>query len=78
MDGKESICIVDFNGHDEHWLPTAFWADWFIEEKEVTFGGEWCDIPDMPSNVEPSEDDVYNWVNRHSGPLAAGSSIICL
>ena len=63
---EESICIVDFNGyiHPGH-FPTSFWADWWVADKVVTFGGDWCDVPDMPSEMEPTEAEVEAWAEKH-------------
>lgn len=58
------VCIVDFCGYSYpgHW-PTSFWADW--DGSEVIFGGDWDHIPNMPTDTEPTEQEVDAWVAKH-------------
>jgi hypothetical protein len=61
-----SICIVDWNGrYKPSGFPGTFWADYWPNEKVVTFGGDWSDVPDMPSAVEPTEQEIWNWIETH-------------
>jgi len=65
-DKQESICIEDFCGRCDG-FPCSFWADWWVDDKVVTFGGEWGDVPDMPSETEPTNEAVNNWARAHGG-----------
>lgn len=69
--GAESICIVDFGG--SCWFigePVVnYWADYFPSDKVVRFGGLWRTVPDMPALIEPTEAQVYEWVNKYPSPL---------
>jgi hypothetical protein len=53
-------CVADFCGYSEpgH-FPTSYWAHW--DGSQVVFGGDWWEVPNMPSPVEPTEDAVYQW-----------------
>jgi hypothetical protein len=61
---EKDVCIVDFNGYSQpgH-FPVSFWADW--DGSKVVFGGDWQEIPDMPTDKEPTEDEVHAWVKEH-------------
>jgi len=63
----DSVCIVDFRGNYNHMPGCSFWADWWIATKVVTFGGEWMDVPDMPSDTEPTQEAVNEWAHAHGG-----------
>ena len=62
----ESVCIEDFNG-SYHGMPIAFWADW--ADGVVTFGGDWADVPDMPSAVQPTAEECGDWAVKHGWVL---------
>lgn len=70
---SNSVCIVDFNGYSSpgH-FPTAFWADW--ENGITTFGGDWSDVPDMPSVTEPSPEQCELWVEIHQKEIDRNES----
>lgn len=70
MAHTDSVCIEDFCGRDERGVPTSFWADYFPTIKTVTFGGDWCDVPDMNSDTEPTEKQVWDWARKHSAFFA--------
>lgn len=65
---EKDICIVDFAGYSEpgH-FPVSVFADW--DGMVVRFGGDWEGIPDMPSDEEPTEDQVFAWADRHKDSL---------
>ena len=63
----ESVCIVDFCGTYNHTRKCSFWANWWIAAKVVTFGGEWGEVPDMPSGTEPTPKAVNKWAHTHGG-----------
>jgi hypothetical protein len=52
----ESVCVFDFCGfiHPGH-FPWSAWADYWVESKVCTFGGDWADVPDWYVDSEPSE-----------------------
>lgn len=58
---SNNICITSFQKCDKSVL---LWADWHPDEKVVKFGGDWRDIPDMPAETCPSEEEVTIWVQE--------------
>lgn len=62
---SEMVCVYDFAGNSRH---VGFWADWSKLTKTVYFGGDWWDIPNMISQTEPSESQVYEWALSHGWP----------
>ena len=68
MEATKSVCIEDFNGKCCG-FPTAFWADYWPDDNMVCFGGEWCDIPDMPTDSEPTPRDVNKWAKDHGADI---------
>ena len=64
--GTPSVCIEDFCGytHEGH-FPVSFWADYVPSLKITRFDGEWWNVPDMPSESEPTELDVNKWARIH-------------
>lgn len=60
----DSICLYDFAGNDRE---PGCWCDYYIPENIVVFGGAWYNIPNMPSETEPSEKAVAKWVTDHGG-----------
>jgi len=61
-----STCIVDFNGYTSPGsFPIAFWADWCPDKECVEFGGDWEDVPTMPMKTEPTQGQVYEWVETN-------------
>lgn len=69
---KDDNCIIDFAG--SCWplsLPTASYrADWIPERKVVSFGGFWANVPDMPAETKPSEEEVIAWEEKHPSVLS--------
>lgn len=69
---SDENCIIDFAG--SFWamgMPTAsYWADWIPERKVVSFGGFWANVPDMPAETKPSEEEVYAWEEKHPSILS--------
>ena len=63
---EASVCIVDFCGSCAG-LPCSFWADWWTDAKVVTFGGDWYEVPDMPSAEEPTQEAVSEWAHANGG-----------
>lgn len=73
MNTAPSVCVADFcgrlrhNGYDIY--PYQEWADWWPDQKVVTFGGAWSEgptpVPDMPANIKPSEAVIQAWIDRH-------------
>ena len=61
-----SVCIEDFCGRCSG-LPTSYWADW--DGTAVGFGGEWQDIPDMPTDIEPTPNEVNQWAKDHGADI---------
>ena len=60
------VCIVDFCGtYSPSNLPGQYWADWNPLTKLVTFGGDWKGIPQMFSEAEPTENEVYAYADKH-------------
>lgn len=57
------ICIIDFNGYTAmgH-FPTAYWADYSLDDKTIYFGGDWQEIPPKYYDSVPDEDDIYKYV----------------
>ena len=62
---SESICIEDFCGGGR--FPCSFSADYYPAEKLTYFSGDWSGVPVMPSDTEPSNDDVWAWAKKHHG-----------
>ncbi len=70
MPSGESVCIIDFCGRDvTRRMPVTFSADYFPEESLTYFTGYWGDteIPPMPCQQEPTEDEAYAWARAHGG-----------
>jgi hypothetical protein len=64
-----SVCIIDFAGNPRN---PGMWCDWFPADGVVRFGGYWCDVPNMPSLAEPSEDECEAWAAQYADVSAAG------
>ena len=66
MNSNNSICIVDFCGYiyPGH-FPYSVWADYYPDKKVMTFGGEWCEVPDMPCSTKPTEEIAEKWAKLH-------------
>lgn len=63
---EPSVCIQDFCGsYEPGHLPIQFWADYFPQRDVTVFGGYWHDVPDMPSETEPTEEQVQEWAETH-------------
>jgi len=62
MDKEESVCIIDFAGNFNQ---CGVWCDYFPKHKAVKFGGAWSDIPNMPIDHEPEQDECYDWIKKH-------------
>ena len=61
------ICVYDFSGYTEQGhFPLDCWADYEPDQRTTIFGGDWHDIPPMPSGDIPDEDAVNNWVVEHT------------
>lgn len=61
-----STCIVDFNGYTSPGsFLVAFWADWHPNTGYVEFGGDWEWVPAMPTKTEPTQEQVYGWVETN-------------
>jgi hypothetical protein len=58
------ICIVDFCGQSGG-FSISYSSDWSVSRKEVVFSGLWSDVPNMPSEKLPTEEDVEDWVEKH-------------
>jgi hypothetical protein len=65
----ESVCIIDFAGNQRD---PGLWCDWFPNQNVVTFGGYWCDVPNMPATSEPTEDECEAWASQYAELSAAG------
>ena len=63
---ETSVCIEDFCGYSNpgH-FPTSMSADYFPRLGFTRFTGEWWNVPDMPSDSEPTELDVNKWARLH-------------
>lgn len=66
---EESICIIDFAGNSRE---PGMWCDYWPERKVVTFGGYWCEVPDMPSDTCPTEDECEEWARGYANISLAG------
>ena len=67
------VCVEDFFGRMGSAYPVTFWADYFPDHKITVFGGDWSDVPDMPGEKEPTEEEVWAWARRH-GALLRGTA----
>lgn len=63
---KDGICIEDFCGYAEpgHFF-TQFWADYFPQERVTRFGGDWREVPDLPSQRKPTVNAVHKWAKEN-------------
>lgn len=59
---EEHTCIIDFAGN---YSQCGVWCDYFPQRKAVKFGGAWSDIPNMPVDHEPEEEECYAWIKKH-------------
>jgi hypothetical protein len=58
-----ATCVYDFCGRCR-WLDTAsISADYWHREKKTVFSGLWSDVPAMPSEKEPSAEEVEAWAS---------------
>lgn len=73
----ESVCIVDWNGTvSKLGITVCVCADWYPSEKVCKFGGVWGDVPLMPCEEEPTEEQVEAWVRKYAEiPLGAGAPL---
>lgn len=62
-----AVCIEDFCGTACRGIPCSFWADYLPWLQVVRFGGDWADVPDMPSEEEPTSEVVNKWAESHGG-----------
>ena len=62
------VVITDFNGYTSpgHHL-VSFWAEY--DGAEVTFGGDWGDVPPMKASRRPSVARVKAWARKHGSDL---------
>jgi hypothetical protein len=68
LEDEPSVCVEDFSGYtNPGHFPTTFSADYFPRLGITRFSGEWQDVPDMPSDHEPTEKEVHDWV-KTKGP----------
>jgi len=63
---KNLVCIVDFAGNNRD---AGFWADWSPDDKRLYFGGAWTNVPSMPCEVEPTDEQAYAWVKAYDEGL---------
>jgi hypothetical protein len=61
----DSICVLDFCGRCGPYYPVQFWGDYYPALKITVFGGDYYRIPDMPSDICPSDDQLNTWINQH-------------
>lgn len=67
---SDENCIVDFCGRcPALGEPVSFWADFDPIAKVVRFGGWWSNVPDMPAEDKPSENEVEAWEQAHPSIL---------
>jgi len=61
-----AICIEDFCGYTSpgH-FPITFSADWIPSRRKTYFTGDWESVPPMPSDEEPTEEQVWAWAKKH-------------
>ena len=65
LQGREDICIEDMCGRYSDGYPANYWADW--DGVKVTFGGDWREVPDMPTpGGTVNEDQVQAWLEQHT------------
>ncbi len=64
------ICIVDFCGSTVlkgiRVYPFSCSADW--NGRHVRFSGAWCEVPDLPADLEPTEAEVEAWAAKYFDP----------
>lgn len=63
---SQAVCVQNFHGTSlpGSW-PVAYWADWCPVDGRVYFGGDWHEVPAMPSPEMPSEEEWGQWVEDH-------------
>ena len=52
MTNETSVCIIDFAGNNRQ---PGCWCDYYPENGVTTFGGFWCEVPDLITKRQPSE-----------------------
>jgi len=60
---ENCICVYDFAGNQ---FQSGCWADYYVDLKETRFGGAWCNVPDMPGDTLPEEEEVIDWARKYS------------
>jgi len=55
-------CIMDYAGN---YNQCGFWYDYYPFYKAVKFGGLLSDIPNMPVDHEPTEEECETWIKDH-------------
>jgi len=62
-----SVCVEDFEGYSyPGHFHTAFWADYYPSLGFTRFGGDHWNVPDMPSESEPTECEIDAWTVLHN------------
>lgn len=61
------ICVYDICAGNCYPFPANLYADWSPSQKLLRFGGNWSDIPDVPMDHEPSEDEVSDIADASEG-----------
>ena len=57
-------CIEDFCGYGYDHCQENYCAYYSPSLKLVKFGGDWIEVKDMPSDKEPTEEQIYKWVDK--------------
>lgn len=73
---SEPVCVVDFCGRWNRIPMVQFWADWYPADRIVRFGGWWEDLPPMPADSEPTDDDVTFWAAQHGETVGIPFDVI--
>lgn len=61
---NDFICVEDLCDQ-RMGIHINLWADWSYSKKVVVFGGTWSDVPDMPCDHFPSDEEIGAWLEKH-------------
>ena len=61
---ENCICVLDMCAQACR-FPENYTAWYLPNEKRLVFRQDMSDIPDMPCDKEPTEQEAYNWAYKH-------------
>ena len=61
------ICVLDFCGRSSVFPVANLTVWWSPSRKVASFGCHYAGVPDMPSDTEPTEDQVETWASNNPG-----------